>query len=107
MTAAEVLQSLAALGVHVTLTPDGRPEADVPGFAPPVVEDLLAEARRNRQEIAEALRGRKAVGGAAHLGDDLRVLRCFACGGLDFWRGRGLKACRRCHPPAPGAETPE
>ena len=32
--------------------------------------------------------------------------RCFNCKGQDLWRSRhGVTVCRRCHPPAPGAET--
>jgi hypothetical protein len=32
---------------------------------------------------------------------------CYACGGSDWWRSRhgGHLVCRRCHPPAPGAEA--
>lgn len=31
---------------------------------------------------------------------------CFSCWGSDFWQGTGAVVCRRCHPPAPGAEVP-
>lgn len=31
---------------------------------------------------------------------------CFSCWGSDFWQGTGALVCRRCHPPAPGAEVP-
>ncbi len=34
------------------------------------------------------------------------VLTCYACRGTDFWEGTGKVTCRRCHPPAPGAEVP-
>lgn len=105
MNAAEVLRSLALHGVLVTLAPDGRPEADIPADAPSVVEDLLVEAGRNRADIAEAIRGRTPCAGAARAEEDPRNLRCFSCAGSDFWRGRGLVACRTCHPPAPGAEV--
>lgn len=30
---------------------------------------------------------------------------CFSCWGSDFWQGSGAVICRRCHPPAPGAEV--
>ena len=30
---------------------------------------------------------------------------CYSCRGSDFWRGRGVVVCRRCHPPVPGAEV--
>ena len=30
---------------------------------------------------------------------------CYACRGTDFWSGAGTTTCRRCHPPAPGAEV--
>lgn len=30
---------------------------------------------------------------------------CFSCWGSDFWQGTGALVCRRCHPPAPGAEV--
>lgn len=30
---------------------------------------------------------------------------CFSCWGSDFWQGSGAVVCRRCHPPAPGAEV--
>ena len=33
------------------------------------------------------------------------VLTCYACRGTDFWEGTGKVTCRRCHPPAPGAEV--
>lgn len=33
-------------------------------------------------------------------------LVCFSCWGSDFWTGSGTTICRRCHPPAPGAEGP-
>lgn len=33
------------------------------------------------------------------------VLTCFSCWGSDFWQGSGAVVCRRCHPPAPGAEV--
>lgn len=33
------------------------------------------------------------------------VITCFSCWGRDFWRGSGAVVCRRCHPPAPGAEV--
>ncbi len=29
---------------------------------------------------------------------------CRCCNGQDFWQGAGKTVCRRCHPPAPGAE---
>lgn len=29
---------------------------------------------------------------------------CYVCRGTDFWAGTGKVTCRRCHPPAPGAE---
>lgn len=29
---------------------------------------------------------------------------CYTCRGSDFWIGSGAVVCRRCHPPAPGAE---
>lgn len=29
---------------------------------------------------------------------------CINCRGTDFWQGSGAVVCRRCHPPAPGAE---
>ena len=31
---------------------------------------------------------------------------CYTCHGTDFWIGTGKVTCRRCHPPAPGAEAP-
>lgn len=31
---------------------------------------------------------------------------CYACRGTDFWIGTGKVTCRKCHPPAPGAEVP-
>jgi hypothetical protein len=33
------------------------------------------------------------------------VLTCYTCRGTDFWVGRRKVTCRRCHPPAPGAEV--
>jgi hypothetical protein len=33
------------------------------------------------------------------------ALTCYACRGTDFWAGTGKVVCRRCHPPAPGAEV--
>jgi TubC N-terminal docking domain len=37
---------------------------------------------------------------------DTPAWRCFICRGDDEWRSRwGLIRCRRCHPPAPGAEA--
>lgn len=36
----------------------------------------------------------------------LAVVVCFSCQGVDFWQGTGALVCRRCHPPAPGAEVP-
>jgi hypothetical protein len=32
-------------------------------------------------------------------------LVCYACRGTEFWTGTGKVTCRRCHPPAPGAEV--
>ena len=32
------------------------------------------------------------------------VVVCYVCRGSDFWTGSGATVCRRCHPPAPGAE---
>lgn len=29
---------------------------------------------------------------------------CYTCRASDFWPGSGAVVCRRCHPPAPGAE---
>ena len=29
---------------------------------------------------------------------------CFCCKGRDWWRSKVKMTCRRCHPPAPGAE---
>lgn len=34
------------------------------------------------------------------------TITCFSCWGSDFWQGSGVTVCRRCHPPAPGAEAP-
>ena len=34
-----------------------------------------------------------------------RNVTCFSCWGSDFWQGSGAVVCRRCHPPAPGAEV--
>lgn len=105
MNAVEVLRSLAVHGVRVTLSPDGRPEAEIPAFAPSVVEDLLDEARLRRLEIAEILRGKKPVTGVARVEEDPSGLVCFSCAGSDFWQGLGLVVCRTCYPPAPGAEV--
>jgi len=33
--------------------------------------------------------------------------KCCACGRTDWWRSQhDVTVCRKCHPPAPGAETP-
>lgn len=32
-------------------------------------------------------------------------LVCYVCRGGDFWIGTGKMTCRKCHPPAPGAEA--
>lgn len=34
----------------------------------------------------------------------LNAFTCHWCGSTDFWQGHGRKICRKCHPPAPGAE---
>jgi len=37
-----------------------------------------------------------------------KVLTCYCCRGSDFWLSIYDKwTCRRCHPPAPGAEKKE
>lgn len=34
-------------------------------------------------------------------------VECACCGGTDFWSSEWVhRICRRCHPPAPGAEAP-
>lgn len=33
------------------------------------------------------------------------TITCYSCWGSDFWTGTGATVCRRCHPPAPGAEV--
>lgn len=30
--------------------------------------------------------------------------KCNWCGSTDFWKSSSRRICRRCHPPAPGAE---
>lgn len=42
----------------------------------------------------------------AHAEHGPAPLVCFSCSGSDFWEGTGTVTCRRCHPPAPGAEVP-
>lgn len=37
--------------------------------------------------------------------DTTAPVTCFSCWGVDFWQGSGAVVCRRCHPPAPGAEV--
>ncbi len=37
--------------------------------------------------------------------EDPAPLVCYTCHGTDFWAGTGKVTCRRCHPPAPGAEV--
>jgi hypothetical protein len=36
---------------------------------------------------------------------DPALVVCYVCRGSDFWQGSGAVVCRRCHPPAPGAEV--
>ena len=36
---------------------------------------------------------------------DPAILVCYQCRGVDFWHGQFVTICRRCHPPAPGAEV--
>lgn len=49
--------------------------------------------------------------GAGGLSSDRAVsappapLVCFSCWGSDFWTGRGVVTCRRCHPPVADAEV--
>lgn len=62
---------------------------------PPVPAPPLVEVKRRRlpREVRDV---------EAHLAPVI----CYSCWGSDFWQSRGGVVCRRCHPPAPGAEVP-
>jgi hypothetical protein len=95
MTAAAVLEGLDRAGIRLALRPDGglsmRP-------APP--PELLAEARRYRDDIVHLITLRPAVANDP-------VSRCPFCGHNIWWRlsvlsgGPGPWQCGRCTPTDP------
>ena len=103
MSPAEVLAEAARIGL--SLRADAGRVVVRPGrLLPPALADEIRERRDEVLALLEAL-PRDAVPGAAPVTADPARLLCFACGGTDFWKGRGVVVCRRCHPPAPGAEV--
>jgi len=103
LTPAEVLSEAARIGLVLRAEGDRiivRPARDLPS-------GLADEIRANRGEVLALLVAlpHEEVYGAAPVSSDLRALVCLTCRGTDFWRGRGAVVCRRCHPPAPGAEV--
>ncbi len=100
---AEILFEAARVGV-ILRAENGRIMVRPARLLPPVLAD---EIRANREKILAALAAlpREEVHGAAQAKADLRGLVCLCCRGIDFWQGRGAVVCRRCHPPAPGAEV--
>lgn len=103
MSPAEVLSEASRIGLVIRAEAGRivvRPARDLP-------PGLADEIRANRGEVLALLAAlpSEEVYGAAPVSSDLRALVCLTCRGADFWRGRGLVVCRRCHPPAPGAEV--
>lgn len=77
-------------------TPDS-PAPPVPHEpAPRTKADSRKRARRFVDSTARALSEGRTVASP---------LVCFSCWGSDFWTGRGVATCRRCHPPVAGAEV--
>ena len=103
MSPAEVLSEAARLGLIVRAD-EGRIVVRPARLLPPALAD---EIRGRRDEVLAFLEAlpRESVHGAAPASADPGRLVCFSCGSTDFWRGVGLVVCRRCHPPAPGAEV--
>lgn len=103
MSPAEVLSEAARLGL-VVRADEGRIVIRPARLLPPALAD---EIRGQRDEVLAFLEAlpRESVHGAAPASADPGRLVCFCCGSTDFWRGVGLVVCRRCHPPAPGAEV--
>lgn len=103
MSPAEVLSEAARLGL-VVRADEGRIVVRPARLLPPALADEIRERRDEVLAFLEAL-PRESVHGAAPVSADPGRLACFSCGGTDFWRGSGVVACRKCHPPAPGAEV--
>ncbi len=55
MIAAEILDSLPALGITLKVTPAGGLEAEIPDRASPAVEEALSLVKAHRAEVLEAL----------------------------------------------------
>jgi hypothetical protein len=81
-------------GLEIREDTDGVPIVDaVCGCAPPIWFETYPR-RAVWQWTPKPLPERWPTGGP-----------CRCCGGMDFWTSvYGLSVCRRCHPPAPGAE---
>lgn len=103
MTPSVILSAATQAGVLLSVRA-GTVYAAPAGRLPLALRD---EIRTHKAEIVAALAAppREEVYGAAPVTADLRALICIACRSTDFWQGRGVVACRRCHPPAPGAEV--
>lgn len=69
-------------------SPEKPPETPFPGFPGAIPEN---EPNLQAAPDSPADRGAPVV--------------CYVCRGSDFWAGFGTVVCRRCHPPAPGAES--
>lgn len=87
MTAATILTAATQVGVSLSVRA-GTVYAAPSGRLPAELRD---EIRTHKAAIVAAL--------------SPAPVACFSCRGIDFWRGSSAIVCRRCHPPAPGAET--
>jgi len=69
----------------------------------PEAREVLAQIRKNRDEVIRILRGRQARSEPAEtaLSARFNTDQCCACKSRLFWRSiHGPIACFRCHPPA-------
>lgn len=80
----------------------GVPRARV--YLPAEVESLRTLFTRQPPAVIRALDACRDAFGEV----ELEVVTCFTCRGADWWDSTaGQTVCRRCHPPAPGAEREE
>lgn len=67
--------------------------------------DRLRRLRAERVQVAEEEEPHALATGRENIVFTLGTITCFSCWGSDFWQGTGALVCRRCHPPALGAEV--
>jgi hypothetical protein len=92
-TAERILERVFEAGARISVEGGNLKIKARPSMIAPFVEEL----KSHKAEIIRLLTPKP---------EPARQLVCYSCRGKDFWLSvHGVKVCRKCHPPADGAEV--